>query len=39
MELCPNGTLEDRVRKEGKLSLSLTRFYAAELLGVLEYLS
>jgi len=38
LELCPNGTLVDVLKKQGKLSLSLARFYAAELVLLLEFI-
>ena len=38
LNYCPNGELYDQIRIQGKLSASSARFYAAEIVLILEYL-
>lgn len=38
MEYCPNGTLDEFLQRYGILSLQQARFFAAEIVSVLEYL-
>lgn len=38
LEYCPNGELYDQIRLRGKLNVDTTRFYAAEVVLMLEYL-
>ncbi|BDA45583.1 probable 3-phosphoinositide-dependent protein kinase 1 at N-terminal half [Coccomyxa sp. Obi] len=38
LELCSNGELYDQIQRKGRLSLEDARFYAAEIVLILEYL-